>query len=151
LPEALVVRTSAFFGPWDEYNFVTVALCALARGEEFAAADDCLVSPTYVPDLVSACLDLLIDGEGGVWHLANQGAVSWAGLARRAAALAGLDPRAVRPAPTHSFGWAAARPPYSVLGSARGALLRPLEEALACYMRERGDTFVNPRLDYRRV
>jgi dTDP-4-dehydrorhamnose reductase len=141
LPDALVVRTSAFFGPWDEYNFVTVALRALARGEEFAAADDCLVSPTYVPDLVSACLDLLIDGEGGVWHLANQGAVSWAGLARRAAVLAGLDPRAVRPVTTGSFGWAAARPPYGVLGSERGALLRPLEEALTCYVRECGDTF----------
>jgi dTDP-4-dehydrorhamnose reductase len=141
LPEALVVRTSAFFGPWDEYNFVTVALRALARGEEFAAADDCLVSPTYVPDLVSVCLDLLIDGEGGVWHLANQGSVSWAGLARRAAELAGLDPRAVRPVTTRSFGWAAERPPYSVLGSERGALLRPLDEALACYVRERDDTF----------
>ena len=26
LPEALVIRTSAFFGPWDDYNFATVAL-----------------------------------------------------------------------------------------------------------------------------
>ena len=25
-PSALVVRTSAFFGPWDEYNFVTISL-----------------------------------------------------------------------------------------------------------------------------
>ena len=141
LPAALVVRTSAFFGPWDEYNFVTLALGALARGEEFAAADDCLVSPTYVPDLVSACLDLLIDGEGGLWHLANRGAVSWAELARRAAALAGLDPRAVRSVPARTFGWAAARPPYSVLGSERGALLRPLEDALACYLCDRGDKF----------
>ena len=28
-PEALVVRTSAFFGPWDMHNFVTLALKAL--------------------------------------------------------------------------------------------------------------------------
>jgi dTDP-4-dehydrorhamnose reductase len=141
LPAALVVRTSAFFGPSDDYNFVTVALRALARGEEFAAADDCVVSPTYVPDLVDACLDLLIDGERGIWHLANQGAVSWAELARQAAGLAGLDPRAVRPLPARAFGWAAARPPYSVLGSERGALLRPLGEALSAYVRERGDAF----------
>jgi len=142
LPGALVVRTSAFFGPWDEYNFVTAALRALARGEEFAAADDCVVSPTYVPELVSACLDLLIDGEGGLWHLANRGAVTWAELARRAAELAGLDARAVRPVAWRSFGWAAERPAYSVLGSERGALLGPLEEALDCYMRERGHALV---------
>src|SRR5205823_1854885 len=32
LPAALVVRTSAFFGPWDEYNFVTMALRTMAEG-----------------------------------------------------------------------------------------------------------------------
>jgi dTDP-4-dehydrorhamnose reductase len=26
-PCSLVIRTSAFFGPWDEYNFLKVALC----------------------------------------------------------------------------------------------------------------------------
>ncbi|HEX8294247.1 MAG TPA: family 1 glycosylhydrolase, partial [Pyrinomonadaceae bacterium] len=96
LPSALVVRTSAFFGPWDEYNFVHAALGALARGEEFVAADDAWVTPTYVPALVHACLDLLVDGEGGVWHLANAGAVTWADFARRAARAAGLDERLVQ-------------------------------------------------------
>src|SRR5215208_722647 len=45
LPSALVVRTSAFFGPWDEYNFLHAALSSLARGEEFVAADDAHVTP----------------------------------------------------------------------------------------------------------
>ena len=135
-PGALVVRTSAFFGPWDEYNFVTAALRALARGEEFAAAADCLVSPTYVPDLVHACLDLLIDGERGVWHLANDGAVTWAEFARLAAALAGLDAAAVVARPSRSLGLAAARPARAVLASERGPLLRPLEAALRAYLHE---------------
>lgn len=135
LPSALVVRTSAFFGPWDEYNFVTLALRALARREEFAAAADCFVSPTYVPDLAHACLDLLIDGESGLWHLANDGSVTWAELALRAAALAGLPRAAIRLVPTSSQGLTAKRPAYSVLGSARGVLLRPLEDALLCYLR----------------
>ncbi|MEX0712941.1 MAG: sugar nucleotide-binding protein, partial [Pirellulales bacterium] len=86
-PRALVIRTSAFFGPWDEYNFVTAGLRTLRAGLPFPAADDTIVSPTYVPDLVHACLDLLIDAESGVWHLANQGETTWAGFARRAAAL----------------------------------------------------------------
>src|SRR5919112_1669357 len=120
MPSALVVRTSAFFGPWDEYNFVHAALSALARGEEFVAADDAHVTPTYVPQLAHACLDLLIDGEGGVWHLANAGAVTWADFARRAARLAGLDESLVAGRPTRELNLAAPRPAYSALGSGRG-------------------------------
>ena len=138
MPTALIVRTSAFFGPWDESNFLHTALGALARGEEFVAADDAQVTPTYVPELAHACLDLLIDGESGVWHLANTGAVTWADFARRAARLAGLDERLVRGRPTRELNLAAARPTYSALGSERSALLRPLDEALESYMRERG-------------
>jgi dTDP-4-dehydrorhamnose reductase len=36
-----------------------------------------LMSPTYVPDLVNAALDLLVDEEKGIWHLCNDGLVSW--------------------------------------------------------------------------
>jgi dTDP-4-dehydrorhamnose reductase len=139
LPGALVVRTSAFFGPWDEHNFVHAALRSLSAGAEFVAADDCWVSPTYVPDLAGACLDLLIDGERGVWHLANAGAVTWAELARRAAEAAGLDPRLVKGRPVRELGLAAPRPPYTVLTSERGALLPPLEHALARYLNERAN------------
>ncbi len=137
MPTALIVRTSAFFGPWDEHNFVHAALNALARGEEFVAADDAYVTPTYVPQLAHACLDLLIDGESGVWHLANAGAVTWADFARRAARLAGLDEGLVRGRPVRELHLAAPRPAYSALGSERGALLPTLDEALGCYMRER--------------
>ncbi|MEW5930668.1 MAG: family 1 glycosylhydrolase [Gemmatimonadota bacterium] len=137
-PGALVVRTSAFFSPRDEHNFVTVALRALAAGRPFAAADDATVSPTYVPDLAHAALDLLVDGERGIWHLASPGAVTWAELARRAAALAGLDPARVEGRPTAALGLPAPRPLYGVLGSARGVLLPPLEDALARYFEERG-------------
>ena len=76
-PAALVVRTSAFFGPSDRANFVTRVLDTLERGETVRAASDAIVSPTYVPDLVNRALDLLIDGAAGVWHLANAGALSW--------------------------------------------------------------------------
>ncbi|HLL73919.1 MAG TPA: family 1 glycosylhydrolase [Pyrinomonadaceae bacterium] len=136
-PAALVVRTSAFFGPWDEYNFVTAALRALSAGERFAAESDSVVSPTYVPDLANACLDLLIDGERGLWHLSNGGAVSWAELARLAARLHGLDETLIDARPTRSLNLAAPRPAYSALSSVRGALLPPLADALARYTCER--------------
>ena len=134
---ALVVRTSAFFGPWDEWNFVTIALRTLAAGEEFAAADDAVVSPTYVPELVDTTLDLLIDGETGIWHLANEGALTWAELARLAATLTGLDADLVAGVPTAELGFAAERPLFSALDSERGRLLRPLDEALERYVEER--------------
>jgi dTDP-4-dehydrorhamnose reductase len=133
---ALVVRTSAFFGPWDEHNFVTHALRTLAAGRAFPAASDVTVSPTYVPDLVDACLDLLIDGERGLWHLANTGGVTWAELAQLAAAGAGLDPSLVEPRPNDSFNLPARRPAYAVLASERGTLLPTLDHALARYVAE---------------
>jgi dTDP-4-dehydrorhamnose reductase len=136
LPAALVIRTSAFFGPWDEYNFVTAALYSLSAERTFAAADDVTISPTYVPDLVNASLDLLIDGEHGVWHLANPGELTWAELARWVATLAGLDASLVDARPLETLSPLAPRPGYGVLGSERGTLLPPLEHALSRYLRE---------------
>ncbi|MFD2786165.1 SDR family oxidoreductase [Hymenobacter rubripertinctus] len=130
LPTALVVRTSAFFSAWDPHNFVHHALMAARAGQPFAAADDLLISPTYVPDLVNTALDLLLDEAQGLWHLTNQGACTWAELARLALTLAGLDAAGVVPQPAASFGWAASRPGYSVLGSAHGALLPSVESGL---------------------
>jgi dTDP-4-dehydrorhamnose reductase len=144
LPSALVVRTSAFFGPWDEYNFITAALRALAAGRPFPAAEDGVVSPTYVPDLVHAALDLLIDGEKGMWHLANPGEITWAALARRAAELSGFDPSGIEARPTRELGFVAPRPAYSVLASERGTLLPSLEEALVRYVRDTEVSWVDP-------
>jgi dTDP-4-dehydrorhamnose reductase len=134
LPTALVVRTSAFFGPWDAHNAVTRTLQALASKRPFVVADNVMISPTYVPDLVQASLDLLIDRETGVWHLANAGALSWAELARQAAELAGLDAQGVVGRPMEELGLVARRPVYSVLGSARGWLLPTLDDALLRYL-----------------
>jgi len=136
-PGALVVRTAAFFGPWDEWNFVTLALRSLACGVPFDAAGDLVVSPTFVPDLVHATLDLLIDGERGIWHLANRGAVTWADLARRAACMAGVDGSLIRERPHSELGLVARRPACAALDSIRGAIMPSLDDALARYVRTR--------------
>ena len=136
-PQALVIRTSAFFGPWDEHNFVTQALDALDAGRPFAAAADQVVSPTYVPDLVNTCLDLLIDRECGLWHLTNGAAMSWADLARRACAAAGVDDGRLEERTTGELGLRAARPRNSAMSSERGLLLPAFDDALARYLRER--------------
>jgi dTDP-4-dehydrorhamnose reductase len=134
-PGALIIRTSAFFGPWDEHNFLVKTLRRLARGETVDVAHDQQVSPTYVPDLAHASLDLLIDGEHGVWHLANLGSTSWADFARIAADRRGLPTR-VRDVPGTAFGLPAHRPSYSVLGSHRGRLLPSLESAVDRFCNE---------------
>jgi dTDP-4-dehydrorhamnose reductase len=136
-PQALVIRTSAFFGPWDGHNFVTQALAALGEGRPFAAASDMTVSPTYVPDLVNACLDLLIDKESGIWHLSNGAAMSWAELARRACEAAGIDAARLEARPAFDLGMAAARPLNSALSSERGLILPSFDDALTRYLRER--------------
>jgi dTDP-4-dehydrorhamnose reductase len=92
--KALIIRTSAFFGPWDRYNFVWSVLNTLSRGEGIEASGD-IVSPTYVPDLVHAALNLLIDGGTGLWHMANLGEVSWRSFAVMVAERAGLDASAI--------------------------------------------------------
>ncbi|MFJ1471189.1 family 1 glycosylhydrolase [Massilia orientalis] len=138
-PGALVVRTSAFFGPWDKYNFVTLALQTLERGEPFRAARDMAVSPTYVPDLVHACLDLAIDGESGVWHLANVGTLTWVELAEQAAARAGVDASRLEAVAAESYGFAAPRPRYTGLHSERGILLPSLDHALGRYLELRNE------------
>jgi dTDP-4-dehydrorhamnose reductase len=134
-PQALIIRTSSFFGPWDKHNFVTQALAALKSGQPFEASNDLVVSPTYVPDLVNASLDLMIDRERGVWHLTNGEAVTWAELARKACAVAGVDASRLQEVPATEAGYAAVRPAYSALGSERGMLLPSLDDALARYLR----------------
>ncbi len=129
-PQALVVRTSAFFGPWDEDNFVIRAVRALARRERFVAAHDLIVSPTYIPELVEWVLDLLIDDERGLWHLANEGAVSWFELAQLAAKAHGVPAETLAACDAGALGQRARRPRYSALTSGRGASLRSLDAAL---------------------
>jgi dTDP-4-dehydrorhamnose reductase len=141
-PNALVIRTSSFFGPWDEHNFVSQALDAMDNDQTFVAANDVTISPTYVPDLVNAALDLLVDKEKGIWHLTNGTAVTWSQLASMAAEAAGVDPSRLEERPADRLGHSAIRPAYSALGSERAVLLPPLCDALERYAALRAESSV---------
>ena len=136
LPDALVIRTSAFFGPWDEFNFLAGLFRALDSDTVFRADVDSIVSPTYVPDLVHATLDLLVDGERGIWHLANNGALTWFDFACAAAQRSGRAVDLIAPVRSSRVWGPALRPPYSALSSERGSLMRSLQDALGAYLRE---------------
>jgi len=139
--DALVIRSGAVFSPDDQVNFAHHVVQALSRRQVFAAASDLTISLSYVYDLVEHTLNLLIDGERGIWHLANSGETTWAGFARSLAVALHLDERQVQSVPAAAFGWAAPRPAYSVLGSTRGALMPTLDSAIAHYA-----DVVQPRL-----
>jgi dTDP-4-dehydrorhamnose reductase len=135
-PDALVIRTAAFFGPWDEYNFAHTIRRNLLNEENIPVAKDAVVSPTYLPDLVHATLDLLVDEEKGIWHLANNGELNWADFANEVADRLGLNRRYLRPVSTSEFNFEAKRPLYTALTSSRGILLPSLEDALRRYAEE---------------
>jgi dTDP-4-dehydrorhamnose reductase len=136
LPASLVIRTSSFFGPWDNYNFVKKVIDSLSSNEILTVADDVVTSPTYIPDLVNVSLDLLIDNEGGIWHLTNKGETSWASFANRIAQHAGLDSSLLEARPAEKMGWTAVRPRYSVLKSERGILMPSLTNAISRYFED---------------
>ncbi len=136
MPSSLIIRTSAFFGPWDSFNFLHNVLSNLEDGRTVRASA-AIVSPTYVPDLVNASLDLLIDGESGLWHVANRGAVSWCRFAQTTAEMVGLNFRLVEECAPEELGLTAKRPIYSALSSERGILLPAWEDSLEQYLKER--------------
>ena len=137
-PQSLGIRTSAFFGPWDRYNFAVRTLASLRAGYPWPRSRACSVSPTYLPDLVYHALDLLIDGESGIWHLANRGSTTWFDFAREIIAAAwGMDRaplvQAVSPA---EAGCVAPRSVNSALASERGDLDARFDGALGRFVED---------------
>ncbi len=124
---ALIVRTGPLFALSSDLDSVTQTLDARLMSEAPPAPGDAVVSPTYAPDAVDACLDLLIDGEQGVWHVANTGATTWSAFVEQVAmhldaTLAHRDTPEEEPNAGESV--------YRALGSERGRLLGSVEDAL---------------------
>lgn len=132
---SLIVRTSSFFGPWDQYNFAYYTNRSLRAGEVVRAAGDVVMSPTYVPDLVFSCLDLLIDNESGIIHLTNAGQLSWAEWARKAANSIGASETLVESCSIQDFHLPARRPRYTAMTSERLHIMPPFEDAWERYIR----------------
>lgn len=124
-PGALIARTGMVFGQRDERDMALQLLLDPPEGWSWSFRKAVLVAPTYLPDLVHAALDLLIDGETGLWHLANTGAATWPDFAHRLAVAAGHP----RPAPSAGL----ASGPSLSLSSGRGEVMPPLDSAIARY------------------
>jgi dTDP-4-dehydrorhamnose reductase len=144
-PNALIIRTSSFFGPWDEYNFVYYVLKSLEEHKKITVAEDVFISPTYVPDLVNECLDLLLDNESGILHVTNHGTISWADFARKIAAMAGLNASLIRGVPVTEMPFQAPRPRNSALESEKGVVLPPIQKALERFFESLNENYLGKR------
>jgi dTDP-4-dehydrorhamnose reductase len=136
-PDSLIIRTSSFFGPWDKYNFAWAVIDSLSQGKEFNMPKDVVVSPTYVPDLVHSTLDLFIDDEKGIWHVTNDGMLTWSEFAEALADRTNHSKKTLVAKSLIEMGWKAKRPLYSALDSEKGIKMPSIENALDRYIEQR--------------
>jgi dTDP-4-dehydrorhamnose reductase len=138
-PSALVIRSSCFIAGLHDRTQFNEALMKLARAEPVAVPPQ-LMSPTYVPDLAHAALNLLIDAEHGVWHVVNQGAMTWRTVLEAAAAHLGISTHSLSELESvHTAGR------NFVLTSRRGCIMPPLEDALVRFTRSAHESLMQVR------
>jgi dTDP-4-dehydrorhamnose reductase len=115
-----IVRTSWVVGS-NGRNMVKTIL-RLAEGDgPMRFVDDQRGHPTIAADLATMLVRIGRERRPGIWHVTNQGAVSWYEFARGVMAAAGHDPDRVAPITTAELQppRPAARPENSVLVSER--------------------------------
>jgi dTDP-4-dehydrorhamnose reductase len=135
-PDALMIRTSSFFSPYDDYNFLSIAFREISEGRKFIAANDVTMSATYIPHLVNKSLDLMLDDEKGILHLTNSGAINWAQFALISAEQACLDTEFIEGKNLCSLNLKARRPENSSLISTRGVFLPTIHEGIQDFVNE---------------
>ncbi|MFN2463404.1 MAG: dTDP-4-dehydrorhamnose reductase [Candidatus Dormibacteria bacterium] len=141
-PMHQIVRTSWLFGG-DGPNFVLTILRLARAGGPLRVVADQTGSPTWTGHLAPALLELAVTGEAGTYHLSNQGAVTWHGLAEAVLADSGLPELPVQALTTDQYPTPARRPSYSVLDNRAWRLLgrAPLpawRDGLRGYLMQRG-------------
>ena len=129
-PRALIVRSGFIMDPELPRDLLGSVLEALRVGCAPQLPQWRVISASYLPQIVDTALDLLVDTEQGIWHLAPRTTCSVLELARRAAQRLGLAFHA-QPAPSLP----AVRGPMRALTSERGWPLPDLDGALEAYAR----------------
>lgn len=118
-PGATVVRTSWVCGEHGN-NMVKTILRIAAAQPELTFVSDQRGHPSFTEDLAVAIRRLVVDRRPGVYHVTNQGAVSWYEFAQAVLEASGADPQRVQPITTAEFQppRPAKRPYNSVLDNA---------------------------------
>jgi len=132
-----IVRTSWVCG-FHGANMVKTILKLGRTQNELRFVDDQIGEPTFADDAALAIVQIAEAGHSGIWHVTNQGVVSWYEFAREVLLAAGLDAAKVYPIKTSDLSppRPAKRPANSVLAntamiSAGMPLLPDFREPLA--------------------
>jgi dTDP-4-dehydrorhamnose reductase len=115
-PGATIVRTAWVCGEYGQ-NMVKTILRLLGEHETLTFVDDQVGHPTFTSDLAPVLRDLALSKRPGLFHVTNQGAVSWFEFAREVAKASGAEPARINPCSTEELGmeYPAPRPANSVL------------------------------------
>jgi len=128
-----LIRTSWLFGKYGK-NFVTTMLNLAGKGETLRVVNDQVGKPTWTMDLAESVLNLLIEQRPfGIYHLVNEGAVSWYDFAHEIFEMTGVKAE-ITPIGSEEARRAARRPRNSVLASTKFPLLRSHKDALQNYI-----------------
>ena len=120
LSAGAVVRASWIVGRYGA-NMVKTILRLAGEHETLTFVDDQVGHPTVASDLASMLVRFVDQRLTGVWHVTNQGPVSWYEFAREVLKASGQDPDRVKPITTAELNppRPAPRPANSVLANAR--------------------------------
>ncbi|MDD5342129.1 MAG: dTDP-4-dehydrorhamnose reductase [Patescibacteria group bacterium] len=131
-----LVRTQGLYGP-NGKNFVDTMLEKGKAGGEIKIVSDQFIRPTYTFDLARA-IAVLIDTQPdyGIYHLVNEGTVSWYEFAKKIFELADM-PVKLKAISSKEYKTAAKRPANSSLLNTKFKPLRPWTEALADYLKSK--------------
>ena len=115
-PHTAVLRISWVCGRHGA-NMAKTVLRLADTGSALRFVDDQRGNPTFAPDVADAVCRLVADRRPGLFHLTNQGSVSWYEFARAVMEAAGRDPDQVHPIATSDLDppRPAPRPANSVL------------------------------------
>jgi len=110
-----ILRTSWLYSEYGN-NFVKTMLRLGRERKELNIIADQIGSPTYAMDLAGMIFEILASGNSayGVYHMSNEGAISWYDFAKGIFDLKEMDVK-VNPIPTTAYPTKARRPPFSVM------------------------------------
>ena len=134
-----LVRTSWVFGK-NGNNFVRTMLRLGAEKPELRVVSDQIGSPTYTKDLARVICDLIPTEKYGIYHVRNEGFISWADFARMIMEARRLPCR-ILPVTTEEYDAPATRPLNSRLNgnkltAAGFAPMPSVKDALQRYLEE---------------
>lgn len=118
-PGSTIARTSWVCG-YHGSNMVKTILRLSREHDTLSFVDDQRGHPTFSDDLARAIVRLVVDRRPGLFHVTNQGAVSWFEFAQAVLEASGQDPSRVHPISTADLDppRPAPRPANSVLDNA---------------------------------